>query len=100
MTTHDSPIGYVVKSKCGRDKERLYVVCAICDTRDGFVYVADGDLRKVNRPKVKRMKHLVFLEHLVFLANSSNQEFTDKKIREVIERYSNEKLRGDYSAEG
>lgn len=49
-------IGTVVYSIAGRDSGRFYVVTEIVD--DTFVKIADGDLRRIDKPKVKRIKHL------------------------------------------
>jgi ribosomal protein L14E/L6E/L27E len=43
-------------SKAGRDKGNYFVVLATVD--ENFVYIADGDLRKVDNPKLKKCKHL------------------------------------------
>lgn len=47
--------GRVVLSKAGRDAGRCFVVL---HTDDAFAYVADGDLRKVEKPKKKKHMHL------------------------------------------
>ena len=49
-------IGSIVISKAGRDRGRLFLVVAEVD--DDFVMVANGDLRKMDRQKKKRRKHL------------------------------------------
>lgn len=47
--------GSLVYSIKGRDKGNLFLVLK----RDGdFVYLADGDLRKVENPKKKKLKHV------------------------------------------
>jgi ribosomal protein L14E/L6E/L27E len=46
----------VVKSLCGRDSERLFAVVDIVDKN--YVLIADGMLRKVQKPKRKKIKHL------------------------------------------
>jgi len=47
--------GSLVYSIAGRDKGNLFLVLK----RDGdFVYLADGDLRKVENPKKKKLKHV------------------------------------------
>ena len=47
--------GSLVYSIAGRDKGTLFLVLK----KDGdFVYLADGDLRKVENPKKKRLKHV------------------------------------------
>lgn len=49
-------VGSVVVSKAGRDVGRLFLVVAEVD--DDFVMVANGALRKMDRQKKKRRKHL------------------------------------------
>lgn len=49
-------IGQVVSSKAGRDKDRLFFVVDIID--DQYVSIADGDLRKIEKSKKKKIKHL------------------------------------------
>lgn len=48
--------GQVVISKAGRDKGRKFIILKKID-RD-YVYIADGCLRKVEKPKKKKIKHL------------------------------------------
>lgn len=49
-------LGQVVKSKAGRDKDRYFVTIGC---QGGFVILADGDLRKLDKPKKKKIKHVV-----------------------------------------
>ncbi|NLK67953.1 MAG: RNA-binding protein [Clostridiaceae bacterium] len=53
-------IGRFVYSRAGRDKGRLFIVVRIID--ENFVAVADGDLRTIERPKKKRIKHLKYTD--------------------------------------
>ena len=55
-TTGELSLGQIVSSKAGRDKDRLFAVIQIID--DSFVMIADGDLRKIEKPKKKKVKHL------------------------------------------
>ncbi|GLC29793.1 KOW domain-containing RNA-binding protein [Clostridium omnivorum] len=49
-------LGRVVFSKTGRDMGRKFI---IVDTiNENYVLIADGDLRKVEKPKKKKIKHL------------------------------------------
>lgn len=50
--------GRIAVSKAGRDKGRRFAVISAAD--DGTVMVADGDTRKVDRPKKKKLMHLQF----------------------------------------
>ncbi len=49
-------IGSIVISKAGRDQGRRFLVVGEVD--DDFVMIANGDLRKMDRQKKKRRKHL------------------------------------------
>jgi len=51
-------IGRVAYSKAGRDKGRLFIVIGVID--EDFVLISDGDLRPVEKPKKKRIKHLKY----------------------------------------
>lgn len=56
-STSDITIGQVVKSKAGRDKGRIFLVLDIID--DQHILIVDGDLRKLDNPKRKKIKHLI-----------------------------------------
>lgn len=49
-------VGSVVFSKAGRDQGKFYVVTEVVD--EEYVKIADGDLRRVDTPKLKKIKHL------------------------------------------
>lgn len=49
-------IGEVVFSRSGRDAGRYYVVSEIVD--DVFVRIVDGNVRRLEKPKLKKIKHL------------------------------------------
>ena len=48
-------VGDLVVSRAGRDKGRPFVVLS---AEEGFVYLVDGDLRKLDRPKKKKRMHV------------------------------------------
>lgn len=48
-------IGQFVTSKAGHDKDVLYVVVA---QEGDFVFLSDGRLKPVDKPKRKRKKHI------------------------------------------
>ncbi|NLM59382.1 MAG: RNA-binding protein [Clostridium sp.] len=54
----DIGIGQVVYSIAGRDAGRKFIVVEIVDDRR--VKISDGDLRRVEKPKLKKLKHLKF----------------------------------------
>ena len=47
--------GSLVYSRAGRDKGTLFIVV---DKEGDWVYLADGSLRRVEKPKKKRLKHI------------------------------------------
>ncbi len=56
MTREPITVGRVVRSKAGRDKGRLFLVVGV--SGDEHLLLADGDLRKLEKPKKKKLKHL------------------------------------------
>lgn len=47
--------GQIVYSKSGRDKQRPFIIVNF-DTE--YVYIVDGSLRKLDKPKKKKIKHI------------------------------------------
>jgi len=56
MELTDLDIGQIVKSKSGRDQGRLFIVIAKIDAE--YVLIVDGSLRRIDKPKKKKIKHL------------------------------------------
>lgn len=56
MEYDDIKIGQVVRSIKGRDKDRAFIVVGVID--DQHVLISDGDLRRIDKPKKKKLKHL------------------------------------------
>lgn len=51
----DFSIGQVVFSKAGRDIWRPFIVVSV---EDGYLFLADGKLRPVDKPKKKKRMHV------------------------------------------
>ncbi len=87
-TTGELGLGQVVSSKAGRDKDKLFLVIDILD--DQYVLIADGDLRKIEKPKKKKVKHLI--NHSI--SNDIIKEKLEKgeKIENIYLRRELEKL--------
>lgn len=47
--------GMLAKSKAGHDKDKLYMIYEIDDT---YIYLVDGDIRTIEKPKRKKRKHV------------------------------------------
>lgn len=52
----DTTLGQVVKSKAGRDAGKKFVIIEVIDK--SYVQISDGDLRRIEKPKKKKVKHL------------------------------------------
>ena len=63
ISSDDIAIGQVVKSRAGRDKGRVFLVLEIVD--DQHVLIVDGDLRKLEKPKKKKLKHLMIYNTVI-----------------------------------
>ena len=48
-------IGMLAKSKAGHDKGHVYVILKADET---YVYLVDGKIRTMDKPKKKRKKHV------------------------------------------
>ncbi|MGI6160973.1 MAG: RNA-binding protein [Christensenellales bacterium] len=74
--------GRVVLSKAGRDSGRYFVVVKVED--DMYAYIADGVLRKLGKPKRKKIKHLTAKPELLFAIGEkllSGKKVFDSEIR-------------------
>lgn len=86
-TTKDLKIGQMVKSKAGRDKNRMFLVLDIID--ENFVLLVDGDLRKINSPKMKKVKHIALVNRCtedLKAAMEQGRSITDEWIRREIDK--------------
>lgn len=54
-------IGSIVRSKCGRDRKRVFLIVGVCNDGSGRVLVADGVLHPLAKPKKKNLNHLAVL---------------------------------------
>jgi ribosomal protein L14E/L6E/L27E len=87
--TTDLKIGQIVKSKAGRDKDRVCIIYQILDEQ--YVLVCDGDLRKLSSLKKKKVKHLVIYNTvLTEFADKvqSNENLDDAFIKRLLEPYT------------
>jgi ribosomal protein L14E/L6E/L27E len=88
-STNDIAIGQVVKSRAGRDKGRIFLVLDIID--DQFVTVVDGDLRKLDNPKKKKIKHLIVYKTLlseIKFKLDNNIKINNAYIRKLLEPFN------------
>jgi large subunit ribosomal protein L14e len=85
--------GEIVKSRAGRDAGRYFVVKEIID--DSYVLIVDGSLRKLEKPKKKKVKHVEptgdVIDGLVPELTDQGGRITNKEINRVISSYLKDK---------
>lgn len=69
--------GAIVRSICGKDKDKFLVVLGIDE--EGNAMVSDGDKRPVENPKRKNPKHLRLTGTVI-----GQDDLTNKKIRSLL----------------
>lgn len=83
-------LGQVVYSKAGRDAERYYAVVELVD--ETRVKIADGDLRRIKKAKLKNIKHLgtdgEILEKISAKLKEGTQVF-DAELFSALRQYNN-----------
>ena len=78
-------LGQLAKSIAGRDKGRFMVIIDIID--ENYVYVVDGDLRRVENPKKKKIKHLQMLNKradLIAEKLAKKRKINNEDIKEAL----------------
>ena len=80
-----SLFGTVVKSVCGRDRKRVFIVIG---RNDKEIFLTDGSLRKIDRPKAKNPRHVRQIGHLTEEESDRLRDFmTNGTVREILKRY-------------
>ncbi len=77
----------IVKAAAGRDKGKLFFVM---DVEDGFLLLADGKTRRLERPKRKKSKHVVFQARLDCRTTEkirSGDRLTNSELRKTLAQY-------------
>ena len=79
--------GIIVRSKAGRDKGELFI---ILKAEGEYVYIANGELRKVDRPKKKKLKHLQLTGYVseFIAAKLVADGVTNREVRKALAEYS------------
>lgn len=87
MEYDDLSIGQVVRSKSGRDQNHVFLVIGKVDEQ--YVLIADGDLRRIEKPKKKKIKHLAkfnVISHEVKNRIESQVKMNNAFLRRELER--------------
>lgn len=82
-------VGTVVMSKAGRDAKRAFVVVQVVD--EEYVLLCDGDLRKLDKPKKKKLKHIKPLMTVAPMPVIEGRAMLDADIRKHLLHNGNSK---------
>lgn len=80
----------IVRSDAGRDKGKLFVVLAV---EGEYLLLADGKSRKVETPKRKKRRHVLFVaDDVTRLAEKikSQEKITNSELRRTLASYRGE----------
>lgn len=83
---YEELIGRVVYSKAGRDSGKPFLIFNVID--NNYVNIIDGDLRKIEKPKKKKLKHLNVTNQVVNEIKElmiSGSTFSNAKVRKCLE---------------
>ena len=80
----------IVRSDAGRDKGKLFYVLR---TEGAFLLLADGKSRRVETPKRKKRRHVLFVaaeETRVSEKIKNNEKITNSELRRTLAAYRQE----------
>lgn len=86
-----SEIGMLAKSKAGHDKDKLYI---IIQADPSYVYLADGKIRTINKPKKKKRKHIQLMKEEYDVKN-----LDDVRIRRILDEWGKKENREETKQE-
>lgn len=87
MLSKNLNVGQVVEALCGRDQGKLFFIKQIID--DKYVLIVDGKSRKLDKPKIKKIKHLNisnFVDEKVKNKLLNGEDITDSFIRAELNK--------------
>lgn len=79
--------GLMAKSLVGHDKDKIYFVI---DEDNENVYLSDGRLKKQDKPKKKKKKHVQIIKNensLLYRKIQENQKYSDEEIKLEIKQF-------------
>lgn len=71
--------GMLAKSLAGHDKDMIYV---IAEVEEAYVYLVDGRIRTLDRPKKKKKKHVQIIKKRYKIETAD-----DVRIKRILKEY-------------
>ncbi len=87
-------LGEIVVSTAGRDRGKLYLVVNIIN--DNYLEVADGDKKRMERPKRKNIKHLNstrYIDEELSIWLSHGKRVRNEDLKKCLKDYENEEAK-------
>jgi ribosomal protein L14E/L6E/L27E len=84
----DIKIGSIVVSAAGHDKGGIFTVIGF--TQERYALIADGKVRKLEKPKKKKLKHLKPIGEL----DQNNPIQTNRQLRAVLKKFNTKSGQG------
>lgn len=81
-------LGRIVYSKAGRDTGKKFIVVGLVD--ESYVLISDGDLRRIEKPKKKKIKHLELTGEIIESLSDklkNRLKVTNPEIRKNLSSY-------------
>lgn len=75
-------IGMLAKSKAGHDKDIVYVIYKL---DEAYVYLVDGKLKTIGKPKKKKYKHIQIINKKYDITAAD-----DTAIKGILKKYNRE----------
>lgn len=85
--------GMLARSRAGHDKEKIYIISS---TEDAYVWLSDGRLRPLEKPKKKKKKHIQAIYTIPENLQKKLQEgkpLQNEDIKRAIKLYFHEGMR-------
>ncbi len=87
MLSENLSLGQLVKASYGRDQGKLFFIIKIVD--EDYVMISDGKSRKLDKPKLKKIKHLNvhnYVDEKLKKLLQSGENITDSFIRAELNK--------------
>ena len=83
-------VGCFAVSKAGHDKRTVYI---IVDSDAQYVYLSDGRIKTIEKPKKKKIKHIQIIkqkDETIECKLNANQKIMNEDVKHAIKMYVTE----------
>ncbi len=87
----DLTIGQIVFSKCGHDKGKAYIIIS---KSDEYLYLADGDIKTLEKTKKKKIKHVQVTNYVLTQIRDKLKlnQCTNDDLKKALKQYKSKFL--------